>query len=209
MPQPSRCGPRSPPRRINPAKLKQISVGTLAFIPKSSYKALAPSTRVISCRPFRSREVPDAFRPQDLQPVPSRLAVDRVCFGMDHPRHYSGSGAPAPSAANVVICFVSARGEIGGIGCRRGLWRGHRGGIAGVPGGACHHARLFATNARPGTPASPGHSEQLTYVVCDLSDPSWPRAVQGPFDLAVSAIALHNLRDLEKIFACYRAIHNV
>jgi SAM-dependent methyltransferase len=53
------------------------------------------------------------------------------------------------------------------------------------------------------------HSDRLTYVICDLTDPSWPRAVGGPFDLAVSAIALHNLRDSEKIFACYRAIHDV
>jgi ubiquinone/menaquinone biosynthesis C-methylase UbiE len=52
-------------------------------------------------------------------------------------------------------------------------------------------------------------SEQLSYVVCDLTDPSWPQQVGGPFDLAVSAIALHNLRDPEKIFACYRAIHDL
>src|SRR6266700_1631051 len=50
---------------------------------------------------------------------------------------------------------------------------------------------------------------QLRYVVCDLTDPAWPRAVGGPFDLAVSAIVLHNLRDDEKIFACYRAIHDL
>jgi ubiquinone/menaquinone biosynthesis C-methylase UbiE len=50
-------------------------------------------------------------------------------------------------------------------------------------------------------------SDQLRYVLCDLVDPAWPKQVGGPFDLAVSAIALHNLRDLEKIFACYRAIH--
>jgi ubiquinone/menaquinone biosynthesis C-methylase UbiE len=49
-------------------------------------------------------------------------------------------------------------------------------------------------------------SDQLRYVLCDLVDPSWPKQVGGPFDLAVSAIALHNLRDTEKIFACYRAI---
>ncbi len=49
-------------------------------------------------------------------------------------------------------------------------------------------------------------SDQLRYVRCDLADPSWPKQVGGPFDLAVSAIALHNLRDPEKIFACYRAI---
>jgi ubiquinone/menaquinone biosynthesis C-methylase UbiE len=54
-----------------------------------------------------------------------------------------------------------------------------------------------------------GRSEQLSYVICDLTDPSWSRAVGGPFDLAVSAIALHNLRDPEKIFACYRPIHDL
>jgi ubiquinone/menaquinone biosynthesis C-methylase UbiE len=52
-------------------------------------------------------------------------------------------------------------------------------------------------------------SEQLRYVVCDLTDASWPQRVGGPFDLSVSAIALHNLRDPEKIFACYRAIHSL
>ena len=47
------------------------------------------------------------------------------------------------------------------------------------------------------------------YESNDLVDLSWPRQVGGPFDLAVSAIALHNLRDSEKIFACYRAIHDL
>ena len=50
---------------------------------------------------------------------------------------------------------------------------------------------------------------QLRYVTSDLSDPAWSSAVGGPFDLAVSAIALHNLRDAGKIFACYRAIHDL
>lgn len=54
-----------------------------------------------------------------------------------------------------------------------------------------------------------GQSDQLSYVICDLTDLSWPQAVGGPFDLAVSAIALHNLQDSEKIFACYQAIHNL
>jgi ubiquinone/menaquinone biosynthesis C-methylase UbiE len=53
------------------------------------------------------------------------------------------------------------------------------------------------------------HSDRLHYVLCDLTDPSWPKRVGGPFDLAVSAIALHNLRDPEKIFACYRTIHDL
>jgi ubiquinone/menaquinone biosynthesis C-methylase UbiE len=54
-----------------------------------------------------------------------------------------------------------------------------------------------------------GRSEQPRYVLCDLTDPSWPQHVGGPFDLAVSAIALHNLADRKKIFACYRAIHDL
>jgi SAM-dependent methyltransferase len=52
-------------------------------------------------------------------------------------------------------------------------------------------------------------SDQLRYVVCDLVDPSWPKQVGGPFDLAVSAIALHNLGAAEKIYACYHAIHDL
>lgn len=50
------------------------------------------------------------------------------------------------------------------------------------------------------------HADQLRYVVSDLGDPAWAAVVGGPFDFAVSAIALHNLRDEAKIFACYRAI---
>ena len=52
-------------------------------------------------------------------------------------------------------------------------------------------------------------SGQLRYVRCDLVDPSWPQQVGGPFDLAVSAIALHNLGDPQKIYACYRALHDL
>lgn len=47
---------------------------------------------------------------------------------------------------------------------------------------------------------------QLRYVLCDLTDASWTERVGGPFDLAVSAIAIHNLRDLATIAACYRGI---
>jgi trans-aconitate methyltransferase len=53
------------------------------------------------------------------------------------------------------------------------------------------------------------HAGQLRYVVSDLTDPAWPGAVGGPFDLAVSAIALHNLRNEAQIFACYRAIRGL
>src|SRR5262249_54836797 len=54
-----------------------------------------------------------------------------------------------------------------------------------------------------------GHSDQLSFVLCDLTDPSWPAQVGGPFDLAVSAIALHNLGSREKIFACYQAVYDL
>jgi ubiquinone/menaquinone biosynthesis C-methylase UbiE len=53
------------------------------------------------------------------------------------------------------------------------------------------------------------HSGRLSYAVCDLLDPSWPQQVGGPFDLAVSAIVLHNLGSREKIFACYPAIRGL
>jgi SAM-dependent methyltransferase len=53
------------------------------------------------------------------------------------------------------------------------------------------------------------HAGQLRYVECDLTDAAWPKQVGGPFDLGVSAICLHNLRDDTKIFACYRSIHDL
>ena len=53
------------------------------------------------------------------------------------------------------------------------------------------------------------HRERLRFVHADLCDPSWTGAVGGAFDLAVSAIAIHNLRDLQAIAACYRGIAQV
>jgi len=50
---------------------------------------------------------------------------------------------------------------------------------------------------------------QLSYVVCDLTNAGWAGQVGGPFDLAVSAICLHNLRNDAQIFACYRAIREL
>jgi ubiquinone/menaquinone biosynthesis C-methylase UbiE len=52
-------------------------------------------------------------------------------------------------------------------------------------------------------------ADRLSFVLRDLFDPAWPRDVGGPFDLAVSAIVLHNLGSREKIFACYPAIHGL
>jgi len=53
------------------------------------------------------------------------------------------------------------------------------------------------------------HSNRLRYVVCDLLDGSWTKQVGGTFDLVVSAIVLHNLPNIDNIFACYRAIHDL
>jgi ubiquinone/menaquinone biosynthesis C-methylase UbiE len=50
------------------------------------------------------------------------------------------------------------------------------------------------------------HAGRVDFVLADLTDPGWTDAVGGPFDLAVSAIAIHNLRDLAAIAACYRGI---
>lgn len=47
---------------------------------------------------------------------------------------------------------------------------------------------------------------RLSFVLADLTDPGWAESVGGPFDLIVSAIAVHNLRSRDKIAACYRGI---
>jgi ubiquinone/menaquinone biosynthesis C-methylase UbiE len=54
-----------------------------------------------------------------------------------------------------------------------------------------------------------GFPGRVKYALGDLRDPAWTAAVGGPFDLAVSAIAIHNLRDRGDIAACYRAIAGV
>ena len=51
--------------------------------------------------------------------------------------------------------------------------------------------------------------DRVGYAVADLRDPAWTEAVGGPFDLAVSAIAIHNLRRLDLIAQCYRGIARV
>jgi ubiquinone/menaquinone biosynthesis C-methylase UbiE len=47
---------------------------------------------------------------------------------------------------------------------------------------------------------------QVGYARCDLRDPSWTDRVGGPFDLAVSAIAIHNLGELAAMADCYRGV---
>jgi SAM-dependent methyltransferase len=53
------------------------------------------------------------------------------------------------------------------------------------------------------------HAERIRFITADLFDPAWTGMVGGDFDLAVSAIAIHNLRDRQAIAACYRGIAGV
>jgi ubiquinone/menaquinone biosynthesis C-methylase UbiE len=50
---------------------------------------------------------------------------------------------------------------------------------------------------------------QVGYAQCDLRDIAWTDRVGGPFDLAVSAIAIHNLGELAAMADCYRGIARV
>jgi ubiquinone/menaquinone biosynthesis C-methylase UbiE len=50
---------------------------------------------------------------------------------------------------------------------------------------------------------------RMRYVRSDLSDPAWDRNIEGPFDLAVSGIAIHNLREMAVISACYAAVRRL
>lgn len=68
------------------------------------------------------------------------------------------------------------------------------------------YSQPMLDEARERLAAFPG---RVKYALADLRDPTWPAAVGGPFDLAVSAIAIHNLRDRGEIAACYRAIAGV
>ena len=50
------------------------------------------------------------------------------------------------------------------------------------------------------------HAGRVDYVLADLTARDWPAKAGGPFDFAVSGIALHNLRDRAQIAAAYRDI---
>ena len=54
-----------------------------------------------------------------------------------------------------------------------------------------------------------GQANSVSYVLADLCDPSWTARVGGPFDLAVSGLAVHNLRLDSLVKRCYRAIFGV
>jgi 2-polyprenyl-3-methyl-5-hydroxy-6-metoxy-1,4-benzoquinol methylase len=65
------------------------------------------------------------------------------------------------------------------------------------------YSELMLAHARAHLAKSAG---QLSFVLADLTDPAWAERVGGPFDMIVSAIAIHNLRKMELIAACYRGI---
>ncbi|HEU0216712.1 MAG TPA: class I SAM-dependent methyltransferase [Stellaceae bacterium] len=50
------------------------------------------------------------------------------------------------------------------------------------------------------------YAQRIAFVHADLTDSAWVRRVGGPFDLAVSAIVIHNLRDVGAIAAAYRGV---
>jgi len=50
------------------------------------------------------------------------------------------------------------------------------------------------------------YAEQIEFLKADLLNSEWTARTGTPFDLAVSAIAIHNLRDHGAIQACYKAI---
>jgi tRNA (cmo5U34)-methyltransferase len=50
------------------------------------------------------------------------------------------------------------------------------------------------------------YEDRIEYVQANLGSPDWTGAVSGPFDLAVSTIAIHNLRDAGRIRALYAEV---
>lgn len=52
-------------------------------------------------------------------------------------------------------------------------------------------------------------SQRVTFVKSDLSKPGWTSVLDGPFDAVVSAIAIHNVRYLDRIRAIYREIYDL
>ena len=53
------------------------------------------------------------------------------------------------------------------------------------------------------------HERQITYVLSDLRDPRWTEGLQSPFDLIVSGLAVHNLREEPLIQACYGSVYEL
>jgi SAM-dependent methyltransferase len=53
------------------------------------------------------------------------------------------------------------------------------------------------------------HAGRVRFVQSDLLDAAWTKTAGGPFDLAVSGIAIHNLHEMAAIAACYEAVHGL
>jgi ubiquinone/menaquinone biosynthesis C-methylase UbiE len=53
------------------------------------------------------------------------------------------------------------------------------------------------------------HGGRTDFILADLTDPGWTGRVGGPFDLVISAIVIHNLRDMDLIANAYRGIARV
>jgi len=51
------------------------------------------------------------------------------------------------------------------------------------------------------------YGNRLQFRQSDLTDPGWTKNLGGPFDLAISGIAIHNLFDNAQISAVYKAIY--
>jgi tRNA (cmo5U34)-methyltransferase len=51
--------------------------------------------------------------------------------------------------------------------------------------------------------------DRVTYALADMTEPGWANSLGGPFDAVVSALAIHNLDDVEAIQRVYRDIFNV
>src|SRR5262245_10631239 len=53
------------------------------------------------------------------------------------------------------------------------------------------------------------HAARVRTVLSDLRDPAWTKTAGGPFDLAVSGIAIHNRHEMAAIAACYEAVNSL
>ena len=53
------------------------------------------------------------------------------------------------------------------------------------------------------------NNPQISYVQADLCNPAWADMVAGPFDMVVSGLAIHNLRERSLMKTCYRAIQSL
>jgi ubiquinone/menaquinone biosynthesis C-methylase UbiE len=53
------------------------------------------------------------------------------------------------------------------------------------------------------------YGDKISYIKADLIDPAWGSKVGGPFNLAVSSLAVHNVDSEDLIMASYRAIYQL